>query len=326
VRRLLPLLVLAVAGCSFVPAATTPRATAGPDVPALAYYDAPGPVPRPTRVERVRRESQSESWRVELPPRVPAELADVPRVHDGIDVRIFLPRPAGPTRRPLVVMLPILSNRMLLMREAARGFVRQGYVVAVVLRKDVEFDVDRSIRQAEKELRIMIMRVRQAIDWLVRQPQIDGERIGVFGMSAGGILGASLMGADPRIDAGVFVFAGGPMADVMVDTVEEKLAKKTERMRRERGWDKERVRRTLRGIIRTDPILLAPRIRREDVLLFIATDDRSVPTRNQRLLWDALGRPAKYELRAGHYTGVALYLPFLMRKAQGFMGRKLGSP
>jgi len=97
-------------------------------------------------------------------------------------------------------------------------------------------------------------------------------------------------------------------------------------MRRERGWDKARVRRTLRATIRTDPIVLAPRIRRDDVLLFIADRDRSVPTRNQRLLWEALGRPAMHELSAGHYTGIALYLPFLMRKAQAFLGARLRSP
>lgn len=277
-------------------------------------------------MERLWREPHSELWRIELPARVHPEVAEVPRVHDPIEILYMLPRRTGTSRRPLVFMMPILSNRMLLMREFASAFVHQGYAVAIVPRKDLEFDAVRSIQLAEKELRVLIMRSRQAIDWLVTQPRIDPERIGVFGISAGGIMGTSLMGADPRIDAGVFVFAGGPMADLMVDTTESKFTRKTEAVREQLGWDKERVRRTLRGIIRTDPVALASRIRRENVLMFIASDDDSVPTALQRTLWEALGRPEMHELPAGHYAGVALYLPLLLAKSREFLGRKLGAP
>jgi len=257
---------------------------------------------------------------------VPADVADVPRVHDPIEVRIFLPRPAGARRRPLVVMFPVLGSRTLLMREFASGFVRQGYVVAVVTRKELEIDAARALALAEKEMRVLMMRARQAIDWLVLQPQVDGGRIGVFGLSAGGILAITLMGADPRIDAGVAVWAGGPMADVLAGTTEEEFASKAEAVRRTFGWTKERAHQELLRVLRTDPVVLAPRVRREDVLLFIATDDDSVPTATQWRLWEALDRPEMHELRGGHYTGTALHFAYLLGTSQAFLGRKLGPP
>lgn len=320
------LLLLVLSACTHHAAATTPRTPPAADVLAPAYYEVGGAVPTPNRVERQWQEAGSEFWHVELPARVTADTRDVPRVADPIEIRLFLPRPMGRVGRPLVVMFPILNNRMLLMREFASGFVRQGYVVAVLPRKEVAFDVDRSIALAEKELRVLMMRARQAIDWLVTQPQVDPQRIGTFGVSAGGVTALMLMAADPRVDAGVAVFAGGPTADVLVDTVEDRFTKKTARMRTERGWSKERVRAALRAIIRTDPVLLAPRIRREDVLLFIATDDDSVPTRYQRRLWESLDRPEMIEVRGGHYMGVALYLPHLLQQTQAFLGKRLGAP
>ncbi|MDJ0521085.1 MAG: prolyl oligopeptidase family serine peptidase [Planctomycetota bacterium] len=319
-------LLLVLVACAHHPAATTPRAPPGPDVPGPSYYTVPGPVPAPQRAERVWREAGCEMWEIDLPPRVAPDTAMVPRSEDPIDIRLFLPRPTNVVQRPLVVVFPILGNRMLLMRELATGFVRQGYVAAVVMRKEVDFDVDRSLQLAEQELRILMMRARQAIDWLALQPQVDPERIGACGVSAGGVMALTLMAADPRVDAAVAVFAGGPTADVLVDTSEDRFVERTELMRVERGWSKERVRSTLRSVIRTDPVLLAPRIRREDVLLFIARDDDSVPTRYQRRLWEALDRPEMIELGGGHYAGIALHLPYILQRSQAFLGKRLGRP
>ena len=323
---LLPSCALLLAACTHHLAATTARTPAGPYVPTPDYYEAGGPVPQPTKVERIWQEPQSELWRVELPPRVPAGVADVPRVRDPIEIRIFLPRPAGARPRPLVVMFPVLGNRTLLMREFASGFVRQGYVAAVVTRKELEIEPARAVELAEKEMRVLMMRARQAIDWLVGQPQVDAERIGAFGLSAGGILALTLMGADPRVDACVAVWAGGPMADVLVGTSEDEFAAQAEAVQRTFGWTQERARQELLRVLRTDPVVLAPRIRREDVLLFIATDDDSVPTPTQWRLWEALDRPEMYELRGGHYTATALHFPYLLGRSQAFLGRRLGPP
>ena len=323
---LLAVLAAAPCACTHHEAATTPRAPAGAAVPGPAYYETPGSIPRPTKVEMRWRHADSELWRIELPVRVHPDVADVPRVEDPIEILYMFPRPSGAQPRPLVLMLPILGNGTLLMAEFASAFVRQGYVAAIVPRKELDFDPRRSVAQAEQEFRVLIMRARQALDWLGAQPRVDAGRTAVFGISAGGILGLDLMAADPRLDAGVFVFAGGPMADVIMDTSEGRFADRRAPIRAAYGWTDAQLREALRARIRTDPVLLAPRVPRDKVLLFLATDDTSVPTRNQWALWEALGRPEAHELRGGHYVGVGLYLPYLMTKARDFLGRRLGTP
>jgi dienelactone hydrolase len=325
---LLPTLLLALlpAACAHVPAAHTPRPAPGPDVPTPAYYDAGGAPPAPLERERLWKEADHELWRVTLPPRVPADLEDVPRVHDPIEILLMEPSPPDARPRPLILMFPILNNGTLLMGEFASAFVEQGYLAAIVPRKEVAFEPRRAVRQAEAEFRVQIMRGRQALDWLATQPRVDGRRLGMFGISAGAMLGVDMMGADPRLKAGVFVFAGGPMADVILQTEEGRFVRRRKAIAEALGWSRERMRADMLRRIRTDPIRLAPRVPREGVLLFMASDDASVPTATQRALWEALGRPEAYELPGGHHTGIALHLPFLMATTRRFLGRRLGAP
>lgn len=318
--------LLGTCACRHLPCDTRPRPAATTEVPAAGYYATPGPVPAPLEVEIVQRTGRHTVRRVLLPPRVLPELEHVPRVHDPIEIRHYRPRPAGDAPRPLVFMFPILSNRMLLMREFATGFTRMGYDAAIVTRKELAFDPARSVERAEDELRVLVMRGRQALDWLVLQPGVDASRLAVCGISAGGIVGAALLAGDPRLRAGVLILAGGPMSDVMVDTTEGEFADNLPRVEAALGWSREDVRRRLHQIIRTDPVLLAPRIPREHLLLFIAERDDSVPTRNQWRLWEALGRPEAYVLPTGHYSSFVLLLPFILERAKRFLGSRLGAP
>jgi dienelactone hydrolase len=323
--RMLPLLLLlgCACGCHHSPAATFPRSPPGPDVPTPAYYDAGGTVPEPLSRELTWRRRGAIFERIELPPRLIPAVAEVPLADTPIEILWMRPFPETGEPRPLILMSPLLGNSRLLMCDFATAFVRQGFNAAVVMRKDLQFDPERSLRLAEEEVRIVVMRARQALDWLVEQPGVDATRLGMFGISAGGILGVDMLAADPRLGPGVFIWAGAPMADVLVDTVEDRMADDVRLLIDEHGWTRERLRKHLRARIRTDPIKLAPRIRREDVLLFTTTDDDSVPTRYQEALWRALGEPERHELLGGHYTATAAFFPFLIVKTQAFFRSRL---
>jgi hypothetical protein len=72
--------------------------------------------------------------------------------------------------------------------------------------------------------------------------------------------------------------------------------------------------------------VLAPRIPRDAVLMFVAERDDSVPTRYQWALWEALGRPEAHVLPTGHYTSILFFLPFLVERTKRFLGARLGAP
>jgi dienelactone hydrolase len=316
-----PLLLLALALAACHASLPSPASDAGPlpAPPPPGYYEVPGPVPRTLLEKTVHRTRWATTTRVLLPSRLPAALGDLSHAGDPIEIFVHRPSPPG-GRRPLVVMSPVLANSALLMNEFASAFTRQGWIAAVVMRKEYDFDPDRAVEDAEGEFRSYVLQGRQALDWLLTQGDVDPRRVATFGVSAGAVIGACAAAADPRPVAHVFVLAGGPVADVLFETQEERFAG----YRRRLAWagrDLTAARDRLRSALRTDPIVLAPRVDPSEVLLFVARRDTSIPTRYGLRLWDALRRPALVLLPFGHKTSFVL-LGGIARTAVRFIGAR----
>jgi hypothetical protein len=205
----------------------------------------------------------------------------------------------------------------------ASRFAAMGYHGAIVFRKDLEFDPEASLEQAEDELRLIVMRSRQALDWLVLQDDVDPDRLGTFGVSAGAVISSIVAGTDARTKAHVLYLGGGPFADVAVDTAEDRFRRYGEQTSRALGLTKEQIRGRLREIVVTDPILVAPRVDRDATLLVLARADRSVPVRNGIALWEAMGRPQLVTTPFGHHTTWVL-LPWLETLAANWLRSRLG--
>jgi dienelactone hydrolase len=330
VRYSLPILLglslaVALGACQAHRVSSVPRPPPRADLPPYAYYEAGGEIPEPTSIELERVTPGYEIRRILLPPRVPPELADYGHAKDPIEIVHYRPRPLGGTPRPLVLISPILGNDMTLMPEFASGITGLGYHAAVVVRKDFAFEPETALDDAEKEFRVLVMRNRQAFDYFAALEEVDGSRLGTLGVSAGAIISACLAGADPRPKAHVLVFAGGPLADVLTTTSEDRFHKYAEGVREAKGLTDAEITQALRDAMRTDPVKLAPRVRREDVLLFVAKNDTSVPTQTGHNLWCALGRPELRLLPWGHYASFALQA-YMQTEANRFLRARLGPP
>lgn len=311
-------LALALPGCQHRgPApADTPRGLHGaPTAPETSYYDAPGDVPVAQSAETERTTRRWIRSKVILPARVPTELAHIPHAADPIELVHYRPTREAGRRRAAIVMSPILANSRLLVSRFAALFAEDGYHVLLVMRKDLEFDPAASFQRAEAETRLVVMRSKQAVDWLVTLPDVRGDRIGTFGISAGSIISTMLAGADPRLRTHLWMLGGGPLADVMGDTSEGRFERYRAATTAATGLQEAEVRRRMRTALRTDPVILAPRVQGR-VLMILAAQDTSVPTRWGRALWVALGRPELRTTPFGHYT-TFLLMPWLEEVARG---------
>ena len=57
--------------------------------------------------------------------------------------------------------------------------------------------------------------VRRAVAWLASRPEIDPNRLGVTGISLGGIVSSVAAAVDPTLNRGAFLLAGGDLAQIL---------------------------------------------------------------------------------------------------------------
>lgn len=320
----LAVVALLLAACSHTPAARGPRPAPAVPPPPLAYYDAGGAVPAPLERCWLTRRDTWELERVVLPPRVPEEARGVAFAHDPIEVYHYRPKLRGDRPHPLVLVSPILSNSTFLADQFAIDLAKHGMHAAIVPRKDMQPTGDDPLAHAEHEARLVVMRSRQALDWLVALPDVDPTRLGTFGISAGAITSAMVAGGDDRLRAHVWMLGGGPLTDVMATTSESSFRAFRETAMQATGMSAEQIRARLGELLRTDPVGLASRVPTESVLLVLARRDTSVPYATGLRLWAALGHPELITVPLGHYT-TFLLLPWLQIRSLHFFRRHFGT-
>ncbi len=128
-------------------------------------------------------------------------------------------------RRPAVVVLHILGSDFPLSRYMAARLADRG-VAALFLKlpyygerrpKAGPSPVPRKFLTADIERTVTAMRqgvcdVRRAICWLAGRPRVDPSRLGVTGISLGGIISSIVAAVDPAVRSGVFLLAGGDLS------------------------------------------------------------------------------------------------------------------
>ncbi len=238
-------------------------------------------------------------------------------------IRIKWFAPNAPERQPLILISPIRGSDTIVVDGCARAFASSGYHAAIVERARFDFDPTGPLSQVEDSLRAAVIRHREALDWLLAQPGVDPDHVGTFGISYGAIVTAVLAAVDPRVKICVIDLAGGPIAGVMKSSEERSLRRNWDRSRDSHSLTDDQLYKTLRDVIRTDPVKLAPYVARDHVLMLIARFDSSVPTRYQLKLWRALGKPRADFVPLGHYTSI-LILPAHRLSVMRFFEEKFG--
>jgi len=171
------------------------------------------------------------------------------------------------------------------------------------------------------------MRDRIALDWLQRQPGVDPNALGSFGISYGGIKNTILAGVDKRLKANIFGLAGAEMATILSQSNLENLAEGRIIAMEKNGWNLPEFEQDLQSKLRTEPLRFTPYIDPKTTFLILARMDHTVPRKNGELLREALREPKTMYLPTGHYsgalfTGIAIY-PYIENKALAFFDKHL---
>ncbi len=126
----------------------------------------------------------------------PAERVEVP--YRGTRLAGYLRLPAGARPVPAVVMVPGLDSVKEELQATAEHLLRRGLAtLAVDGPGQGEAEYDLPVEPAYERV------VAACFDWLEHRPEVDPERLGVFGVSLGGYYAARAAAFEPRVRAAV---------------------------------------------------------------------------------------------------------------------------
>ena len=131
-----------------------------------------------------------------------------------------------------------------------------------------------------------------------RVPDVDPQRLGVAGISLGGIVSSLAAAVDPAINQGAFLLAGGDLSAILWGMPEGAPY-------REAWLESGRTRDDLKALTDPfDPLTYANRLAGKRLLLIAGKVDEVVPPASTLLLWEAAGRPPIRWYDCGHYSAV----------------------
>ncbi len=157
-----------------------------------------------------------------------------------------------------------------------------------------------------------VLDIRRAAAWLRGQDEIDDERLGITGVSLGGITSAVAATAEPRFRRIALMLAGGDIAQAGWESSElEDISQ---------GWMQAGgTRESLLEIISPiDPVTYGENVRGREIIMFNAKSDELIPRACTEALWEAFGQPEIHWWAGGHYTAARFLFDGLGRAVEFF--------
>jgi acetyl esterase/lipase len=234
-------------------------------------------------------------------------------------------RPAAPGKYPACVVLHILGGDFPLARLFANHLAQQG-VAALFVKMPYYGErrpADAKVRMISTDPEATVAGMTQAVKdirfaaaWLAAQDEVDPQRLGIFGISLGGITAALAATAEPRFTRVCPVLAGGDLNAILRDSTETHLVTAKEH------WLADgRTLQELIDLMKTiDPCSYGSCLKGRSVLMLNAEHDEVIPHECTLQLWECCGRPEIVWYNCGHYSAILHVLDALDRVGKFFAG------
>ncbi len=238
-------------------------------------------------------------------------------------------KPLYNSKNRLIVLTPNIGGVTLLEVRMAHKLAKNGYHVlvpkTVLSFEEVDEDTFDDINNIQL---YSVSLTGQLIDKLYeREQSFDRDRIGLVGVSLGGIRSTMLMGIDNRYRAMFISVAGSDLASIYAQSQHETVMDIRYRHMSFLGLtDEAEYESKLREYITLDPQVISNSAHLDNIAMIIANDDRVVPSTNQWKLWRQLRdlgfRPKTYEKNCRHIMG-ALWIVRYENRVVDWMDQRL---
>ena len=181
----------------------------------------------------------------------------------------------------LILALPLSSTR-----EPSQGLE--------TLLKENPLIITQAIVQAVNDIRV-------GTSWLISRPDVDSNRVGICGVSLGGIIGVLSAGVLGDFSRGAFLLTGGDLYEIISryqgSPQYQKISQTLEKLGGKGGMEK-----FLKNILLPyDPITFAQRLDKSEILLINAENDEIIPRASTLALRKSLPGARILWYPGGHY-------------------------
>lgn len=257
-----------------------------------------------------------------------------------VDALYFRSKKPGPKK--LVIVLPIWGTSTYPPSKIAHGYAKHSRGNADTIwilgnnplfpwkeladtKTEQQFETE--ARQSAERFQAAVVDLRRLVDWAQHSKNIDGSRIGVVGFSMSALVAATLMGNEPRIEAGVLMLGGANFADIF-SFCGDKAGMVRQHAMTKFGWSLQQYRVFFSHLFApADPINYRGHYNPNKLLMINAKHDQCIPPSAKEALWQLTGRPQRMTLFYGHrhafYSLTPLGLNMTRRKIFRFFDRVL---
>lgn len=225
-----------------------------------------------------------------------------------------------------IVCLPIQGGDYDVSTLFARGFARMGFQALRFERRAEWLEADRELSDLARLARQFPADVRAGIDHWLGLGVVDPQRLGLFGVSMGAVMGAAVAGADPRVRASVLCIGGADLPEIVMTADDEEVNQYRKDLAARLGVDEPELRPLLHAAL--DGLDLSEAARAVDPatsLFFSARFDHVVRWPRNQELWELTGRPRRWVLPCGHYSAV-VFVPLIKWLSRRWFDRLLSPP
>lgn len=164
--------------------------------------------------------------------------------------------------------------------------------------------VSNDLERGLTSMRQVVLDLRRACDWIEAYPGLDGQRIGVMGVSLGSITGALASAIEPRISHACLVMGGARMEHILYESTEREARQYLTEWTKN-GGTREKFAQIMAPY---DPATYGDRLKQRVVLMISASEDKTIPHASGMALWEATGRQRIVWYPCGHYTMAKYFL------------------
>ncbi len=233
----------------------------------------------------------------------------------GVTAYEYRPKRDAPSPGAGLLLLPIQGANYEVSTYFAEYFASRGLSCLRFERRAEWLIPERPLEQLALLIREYVVDIRRGLAWWQASGHVDKDRVGLFGVSMGAIIGSMVSALEgSNVKASVLVIGGGSIADILMTADDEEIGE-TRNKWIARFENRDQLEQKLHQVLDpVDPLRLAPLIPAASTLMIHARFDHVVRYPLCTSIWEAAGKPERVVIPTGHYSSV-LFIRYIRWKA-----------